>query len=102
MTLMLPVFLGGALTISSEPCILPMLPFVFARAEQSFVRDGLPMLWRRYRRLCTSTVREQRLYQLIRQSKDVREYAFAVPFLDDSEGIWIHFQLGDCHETTGI
>jgi hypothetical protein len=28
--------------------------------------------------------------------------AFAVPFLDDSEGIWIHFRLGDCHETTAI
>jgi cytochrome c biogenesis protein CcdA/thiol-disulfide isomerase/thioredoxin len=43
MTLILLVFLGGALTILS-PCILPVLPFVFARAEQPFLRNGLPML----------------------------------------------------------
>src|ERR1700733_10458806 len=43
MTLILLVFLGGALTIAS-PCILPVLPFVFARAQQPFLRNGLPML----------------------------------------------------------
>jgi cytochrome c biogenesis protein CcdA/thiol-disulfide isomerase/thioredoxin len=43
MTLILFVFFGGALTILS-PCILPVLPFVFARAEQPFLRNGLPML----------------------------------------------------------
>jgi cytochrome c biogenesis protein CcdA/thiol-disulfide isomerase/thioredoxin len=43
MTLILLVFLGGALTIVS-PCILPVLPFVFSRAEQPFLRNGLPML----------------------------------------------------------
>jgi cytochrome c biogenesis protein CcdA/thiol-disulfide isomerase/thioredoxin len=36
-------YLGGALTILS-PCILPVLPFVFARADQPFVRSGLPLL----------------------------------------------------------
>jgi cytochrome c biogenesis protein CcdA/thiol-disulfide isomerase/thioredoxin len=36
-------YLGGALTIAS-PCILPVLPFVFARADQPFLRRGLPML----------------------------------------------------------
>ncbi len=36
-------FLGGVLTIAS-PCILPVLPFVFARADKPFVRNGLPML----------------------------------------------------------
>ena len=36
-------YLGGVLTILS-PCILPVLPFVFARADRSFVRSGLPML----------------------------------------------------------
>ena len=36
-------FVGGLLTIVS-PCILPVLPFVFARAGQSFRRSGLPML----------------------------------------------------------
>jgi len=43
MILFLLVFLGGVLTILS-PCILPVLPFVFARAEQPFLRSGLPML----------------------------------------------------------
>ncbi len=43
MLLILLAYAGGALTIAS-PCILPVLPFVFARAEQPFVRSGLPML----------------------------------------------------------
>jgi cytochrome c biogenesis protein CcdA/thiol-disulfide isomerase/thioredoxin len=43
MILVLLVFLGGVLTILS-PCILPVLPFVFARAEQKFLTNGLPML----------------------------------------------------------
>src|ERR1700740_1447357 len=43
MTLVILVFLGGMLTILS-PCILPVLPFVFARAEQPFLKSGLPML----------------------------------------------------------
>ena len=36
-------YLAGALTILS-PCILPVLPFVLARADQPFVKSGLPML----------------------------------------------------------
>src|SRR5580704_9824126 len=36
-------YLGGVLTIVS-PCILPVLPFVFARADRPFVRSGLPLL----------------------------------------------------------
>lgn len=43
MILVLLVFLGGMLTILS-PCILPVLPFVFARSEQRFLTSGLPML----------------------------------------------------------
>jgi cytochrome c biogenesis protein CcdA/thiol-disulfide isomerase/thioredoxin len=43
MTLIILVFLGGVLTILS-PCILPVLPFVFARSEQRFLTNGLPML----------------------------------------------------------
>ena len=43
MLLVLIVFLGGVLTILS-PCILPVLPFVFTRADRSFVANGLPML----------------------------------------------------------
>ena len=35
--------LGGVLTILS-PCILPVLPFVFARSDQPFTRSGLPIL----------------------------------------------------------
>ena len=36
-------YLGGALTIFS-PCVLPVLPFIFARSDQSFRRAGLPIL----------------------------------------------------------
>src|SRR5262245_44737265 len=36
-------YLGGVLTIVS-PCILPVLPFVFARADRPFSRSGLPLL----------------------------------------------------------
>lgn len=43
MILLLLVYFGGALTILS-PCILPVLPFVFARSEQRFLASGLPML----------------------------------------------------------
>jgi cytochrome c biogenesis protein CcdA/thiol-disulfide isomerase/thioredoxin len=43
MFLLILAYLGGVLTILS-PCILPVLPFVFARADRSFVRNGLPML----------------------------------------------------------
>ena len=43
MVLLVLAFLGGVLTILS-PCILPVLPFVFARADQPFVRSGLPLL----------------------------------------------------------
>jgi len=43
MLLFLLAYAGGVLTIIS-PCILPVLPFVFARADRPFVRSGLPML----------------------------------------------------------
>lgn len=43
MILFLLAYLGGVLTILS-PCILPVLPFVFARADRPFLRNGLPML----------------------------------------------------------
>ncbi|AMM18055.1 cytochrome C biogenesis protein [Burkholderia sp. PAMC 28687] len=43
MLLIILAYLGGALTILS-PCILPVLPFVFSRADQPFVRSGLPLL----------------------------------------------------------
>ena len=43
MVLLILSYLGGVLTILS-PCILPVLPFVFARADQPFVRSGLPLL----------------------------------------------------------
>ena len=36
-------YLGGALTILA-PCILPVLPFVFARVDQPFMKSGLPLL----------------------------------------------------------
>ena len=43
MLLFILAYLGGMLTILS-PCILPVLPFVFARADRPFVESGLPML----------------------------------------------------------
>ena len=43
MTLLVVAYLGGVLTILS-PCILPILPFVFARAGQPFLRSTLPLL----------------------------------------------------------
>ena len=43
MILVILSFLGGVLTILS-PCILPVLPFVFARADKPFLRSGLPLL----------------------------------------------------------
>ncbi|HEX2760016.1 MAG TPA: cytochrome c biogenesis protein DipZ, partial [Rhizomicrobium sp.] len=43
MILFLLSYLGGVLTILS-PCILPVLPFVFARSDQPFLRSGLPLL----------------------------------------------------------
>jgi cytochrome c biogenesis protein CcdA/thiol-disulfide isomerase/thioredoxin len=41
--LLVLAYLGGILTILS-PCILPVLPFVFARSDQPFHRSGLPLL----------------------------------------------------------
>ena len=43
MWLLLLAYLGGVLTIVS-PCILPVLPFVFARTGQPFMKSGLPLL----------------------------------------------------------
>ena len=43
MLLYILAYLGGILTIVS-PCILPVLPLVFAGSTQSFRRSGLPLL----------------------------------------------------------
>jgi cytochrome c biogenesis protein CcdA/thiol-disulfide isomerase/thioredoxin len=43
MTLILLAYLGGVLTIVS-PCILPVLPFVFARGGRPFLTGTLPLL----------------------------------------------------------
>lgn len=43
MLLLVLAYLGGVLTLLS-PCILPVLPFVFARADRPFLRSGLPLL----------------------------------------------------------
>src|SRR5437868_9246308 len=43
MTLLILSYIGGFLTILS-PCILPVLPFVFAKADQPFYKSGLPLL----------------------------------------------------------
>ena len=71
MTLIILSYLAGVLTIIS-PCILPVLPFVFASAGGPFHRnaDG------------NGTVKEQRLYQLIRQPNAVADHTFEIEFLD--------------------
>ena len=43
MFLLFLAYFGGVLTILS-PCILPVLPFVFARSDQPFRKTGLPLL----------------------------------------------------------
>ena len=43
MVLFVLAYLGGVLTIVS-PCILPVIPFVLARADRPFLKNGLPML----------------------------------------------------------
>jgi cytochrome c biogenesis protein CcdA/thiol-disulfide isomerase/thioredoxin len=43
MLLILLAYFGGVLTILS-PCILPVLPFVFAKSDQPFRKSGLPLL----------------------------------------------------------
>lgn len=43
MLVYLIAFIGGVLTIAS-PCILPVLPMVFSRADRPFRRSGLPLL----------------------------------------------------------
>lgn len=43
MLILFIAYLGGVLTILSS-CILPVLPFVFARADRPFRSHGLPML----------------------------------------------------------
>ena len=43
MPLFLLAYFGGILTILS-PCILPVLPFVFARSDRPFRKSGLPLL----------------------------------------------------------
>src|SRR5271157_1120272 len=43
MVLFILAYLGGAFTILS-PCILPVLPFVFARADRPFLQSSLPLL----------------------------------------------------------
>ena len=43
MSFLILAFAAGVLTIVS-PCIFPVLPFVLARADRPFLRNGLPML----------------------------------------------------------
>ncbi|SAK45558.1 cytochrome c biogenesis protein transmembrane region [Caballeronia catudaia] len=43
MSLIVIAFLGGVFTVLS-PCILPVVPFVFARSDKPFITDRLPLL----------------------------------------------------------
>lgn len=44
MFLFLLAYIGGVLTIVS-PCILPVLPFVFARAGQPFLKRAVSQIF---------------------------------------------------------
>jgi hypothetical protein len=83
---------GGVLTIVS-PCILPVLPFVFSRADQPFRRSGLPLLVGMAATFAAvagvdtdaqgeGVVKEYRLYQLVRQKGNVEDRTFEIEFLD--------------------
>ena len=43
MSLIVIALLGGVFTVLS-PCILPVVPFVFARSDRPFITDRLPLL----------------------------------------------------------
>ncbi len=106
MLIYLLAFVGGVLTILS-PCILPVLPFVFAHADRPFRRAGLPLLLGMaltFALVATAaayggtapgddhgsdtdaagagTVQSHRLYQLIRQKGAVEDRTFEIVFLD--------------------
>jgi len=99
MLLFVLAYLGGVLTIVS-PCILQVLPFVFARAGQPFLRSTLPMLFSMaatFAAVATlaavgggvdtdvdgnGTVTGQRLYQLVREAGPVGDHMFEIHFLD--------------------
>jgi hypothetical protein len=94
------------LTIVS-PCILPVLPFVFARADRPFVSSGLPLLAGMAATFALvailaaidgkppgdshgtdtdadgqGTVTGQRLYQLVRQNGAITDDTLEIRFLD--------------------
>ena len=75
---MLAAYLGGILTILSL-CILPVLPFVFARSDQPFTRSGLPILLGMGG---NGVVRAQRLHQLVHFAGDVTDHTIEIRFLD--------------------
>lgn len=43
MLILILTYIGGIITIFS-PCILPVIPFIFSRSDQPFLKSGLPML----------------------------------------------------------
>jgi hypothetical protein len=104
MILLVLAFVGGILTIVS-PCILPVLPFVFARADRPFRKSGLPLLFGMALTFAALRVKlegkepgidhgvdtgEQGngkitghcLYQLIRQKGAIDDRTFEIEFLD--------------------
>ena len=73
MFLLLLAYFGGVLTILS-PCILPVLPFVFARSDQPFRKSGLPLLAGMSHHLCSGCQPGDRGRRLGGTGQPVRPY----------------------------
>ena len=83
MSVLILAFVGGLLTILS-PCILPVLPFVFARLGQPFRSSVLPMLVGMAASFAAVGSLADRLSQpLVRLGNgSERPHTFAIEFLD--------------------
>ena len=73
MALLVLAFLGGILTVFS-PCILPILPFVFSKADRPFRKSGLPLLSRHGLDVCRARNPGDRRRRLDRAGQSVRPH----------------------------
>ena len=90
-------WLGGVLTIVS-PCILPVLPFVFARAGQPFLKSTLPMLVgmaATFAAVATlAAVSSNKLFFLVEDDRSIAREAFLYGEEDarkrEANNSWLH------------